>query len=348
MHLSADFGNTVKMIEEDGFPISQRVEMLLPSDSPESIAKSMGRGVTGFAEAFGQSRPDILIVLGDRFEMHSAALAALPFKIPVAHIHGGELTEGAIDDALRHSITKLSHLHFVSTDEHARRVIQLGEEPWRVTNCGALGLDNLRSIRLLDKDELENKYALNLESPPLLVTFHPATLDDEEAGEQAEELFSAVENSGLPAVFTLPNADTGGRAIGAKTREFVKHTSRAWMVDNFGTQGYFSMMRLAAAMVGNSSSGIIEAASFKLPVVNVGDRQGGRIRGANVIDVSCHRKEISNGIAQAVTTSFRESLSQLVNPYGSGHAAPAIVEKLKTVTLDQKLIVKRFHDVAMR
>lgn len=346
MHLSPDFGFTVTMIEDDGFRIDDRVDLLLPSDSPEAIAKSMGRGAIGFAEVYARSRPDILIVLGDRFEMHSAALAALPFKIPVAHIHGGEITEGAIDDALRHSMTKLSHLHFVSTEENRQRVIQLGEEACRVTTCGALSLDNLHSVTLLDKDELETRYKLDMQSPPLLVTFHPVTLEYEEATWQTGEVLAAIEACEMSVVFTLPNADTGGRAIAQMIREFVRSNSQARMVDNLGTQGYFSLMANAAAMVGNSSSGIIEAASFRLPVVNVGTRQRGRMRAANVIDVGYHRDEIQKGIERAVSGDFRESLSQLVNPYGTGCAARKIIHKLKDVDIDNRLLVKHFHDVS--
>ena len=345
MHLSLDFGLTVRMIEEDGFTVAERVEMLPPTDTPEAIAKSMGLGTIGFAEAYARSRPDVLIVLGDRFEMYTAALAALPFRIPVAHIHGGELTEGAFDDALRHSMTKLSHLHFVATEDSRRRVVQLGEEPWRVTNCGAMSLDNLHSMKLLDKDELETKFNLQLEPPPLLVTFHPVTLEYDQTAWQAGELLAALAACAMPLVFTLPNADTGGRAIGKMIREFVQENPGSRLVDNLGTQGYFSLMARAAAMVGNSSSGIIEAASFRLPVVNVGIRQQGRIRGANVIDVGYGRAEIQKGIEQAVSESFRTNLSQLRNPYGNGFAAPIIIEKLKETNLDSRLIVKHFHDL---
>ena len=345
MHLSPEFGLTVEAIDSDGFEIGDRIEMLLSSDTPEGIAKSMGLGTMGMAQSYARQRPDILMVLGDRFEMHASALAALPFKIPVAHIHGGELTEGAIDDALRHSITKLSHLHFVSTEQYARRVIQLGEEPWRVTVSGAPSLDNLHSLKLLDAQELERQYGLNLDPPPLLVTFHPVTLEYEQTEWQMGELLGALSNIEMPVIFTMPNADTGGRAISRMIKESVNTRALTRVVDTFGTQGYFSMMATAAAMVGNSSSGIVEAPSFKLPVVNIGTRQRGRIRPANVIDVGYDRSEILKGIKKATQPEFRESLRHLENPYGRGQAADTIVERLRVVALDETLTRKRFHDV---
>ena len=344
MHLSPEFGLTVKTIEADGFEIAERVEMLLSSDTPEGIAKSMGLGAMGFSQAYTRCRPDILLVLGDRFEMHSAALAALPFKIPVAHIHGGEITEGAIDDALRHSMTKLSHLHFVSTGEYGRRVLQMGEEPWRVTVSGAPSLDNLRSVELLDRQQLEAGYALRLDGDALLVTYHPVTLEYEHAEWQTRELLEALRETGLPVVFTMPNADTNGRIITALMEQYAQRQPQAQLVANLGTQGYFSLMACAAAMVGNSSSGMVEAAPFGLPVVNIGTRQKGRARTANIIDVGYSKKEILRGIQQAVSTEFRSSVARVASPYGDGHAAQRIVSRLKDVNLDDRLLTKRFVD----
>lgn len=346
MHLSPEFGRTVQMIEADGFVVNDRIEMLMSSDSPEGVAKSIGLGVLGFAQAYGRFRPDILVVLGDRFEMYAAVVAALPFKIPVAHIHGGEVTSGAIDEALRHSMTKLSHLHFVSTAEYARRVTQLGEEPWRVTVSGAPSLDNFRAVRLLSPVELTAKYGLAFDRPPLLVTFHPVTLEYERARWQITELLAALEASGLPIVFTLPNADTAGREIAGVIHAFVSTHPRSSLADNLGTQAYFSLMAVAAAMVGNSSSGIIEAPSFGLPVVNIGSRQDGRVRAANVIDVGYDRDGILRAIEAATRPELRERLRGLPNPYDSGCASGQIVERLKDVVIDDRLLMKRFHDVA--
>ena len=344
MHLSPEFGLTAKTIEEDGFEIGERVEMLLSSDTPEGIAKSMGLGTIGFAQAYARFRPDILVVLGDRFEMHAAAVAALPFRMPVAHIHGGEITEGAIDDALRHSITKLSHLHFVATEEYARRVRQMGEEPWRVIVSGAPSLDNLRTTKLLKREELAAQFGLCLDKPPLLVTYHPVTLEYDQTEWQVRELLGALRAFDLPVVFTMPNADTNGRIIAHMMEEFVKDHSLAQIVGNLGTQGYFSMMACATAMIGNSSSGIVEAPSFGLPVVNIGTRQQGRVRAENVIDVGYGRGEIIMGIRKALAPEFRARLQGLPNPYGNGHAADAIVKHLKEIALDNQLVVKRFVD----
>jgi UDP-hydrolysing UDP-N-acetyl-D-glucosamine 2-epimerase len=344
-HLSPEFGHTVDVIEADGFEVAERIEMLRSSDSPLGIAESMGLGVTRFAESFARARPDVLVVLGDRFEMHAAALAALPFKIPVAHIHGGEVTLGAIDDALRHSMTKLSHLHFVATEEYGRRVIQLGEEPWRVVVTGGIGLDNVRSIPLLDRAELEAVVGLPLDEPTLLVTFHPVTLEYEDAEWQTGELLSALGEAALPVVFTAPNADTGGRSVRTLIEEWVASTERSTFVENLGTRAFFSLLSVAAAMVGNSSSGIIEAPSFELPVVNIGTRQEGRVRAPNVIDVGYGRAEVLDGIRQAGDPSFRESLRGMMNPYDAGGAAELIVDRLASVDLEGGLVAKRFHDI---
>ena len=347
MHLSDEFGLTVHEIEADGFPIGVRVPIPLSVDTPEAIAAAIGVGVMGFARTYAAQRPDLLVVLGDRFEMYAAAVAALPVKIPVAHIHGGELTEGAMDDALRHSMTKLSHLHFVSTEPYARRVIQLGEEAWRVIVSGAPSLDHLRTLTLLDRQELHARYGVGLDSAPLLVTFHPVTLEYEQTEWQTNELLAALRAFDLPMVFTLPNADTNGRVILRLIKAFVREHPQACLIDNLGTQGYFSFMACAAAMVGNSSSGIIEAPSFGLPVVNIGTRQQGRIRAENVIDVGYQREEIIKGITEATSPAFRKRLHGLVNPYGDGHATEVIVNRLKETPLDDRLIRKRFVDLAV-
>lgn len=343
MHLAPEFGCTARAIEEDGFEISERVEILPSSDTPAAVAEAMGRGTIGFAQAYTRQRPDLLLALGDRFEMHSAVVAALPLKIPVAHIHGGELSEGAIDDALRHSITKMSHLHFVATETYGNRVIQMGEEPWRVVISGAPALDNLKTIELPTRAQLAKDYDLREEESFLLVTYHPVTLGHEQTEEQMTALLEALGESDMAVVFTYPNTDTGNRAIIQLMGEYVASNSRARTFVNLGTQGYFSMMKHAAAMVGNSSSGIIEAASFRLPVVNIGNRQRGRLRAANVIDVGYSRSEIVAGIRQALAPDFRARLDDLLNPYGDGHAAERIVETLRSVELNDKLLLKHFH-----
>lgn len=345
MHLAPEFGLTWEVIAADGFEIEDRIECLLSSDSPEGTAKSMGLGIVGFAQAFGRRRPDVLVVLGDRFEMYAAAAAALPFRIPVAHIHGGELSEGAIDDALRHSMTKLSHLHFVATDEYRRRVLQMGEEPWRVKVVGALSLDNLGEMQLMTPGELEAHMGFGLEEAPLLITFHPATLEPGDALDQTQALLAALSVFPQPLVFTAPNADAQSRRIRRALSDYASEHSNATLVDNLGTRAYFSVMSIAAAMVGNSSSGIIEAASFHLPVVNIGDRQRGRVRAANVIDVPCGKEAIVDAVRTATSAGFRTQLSDLRNPYGDGHAATAIIDTLRETPLDGAMMMKRFHDI---
>lgn len=345
MHLAPEFGLTVRTIEEDGFPIGARFECLETADDPAGIARSMGRGVAGFAEVFARALPDLLVVLGDRFEMHAAALAALPFNLPVAHIHGGELTRGAMDESLRHSLTKLSHLHFVTTEEYRRRVIQLGEGPERVTCCGAPSLDNLCQVELLEPEEIETRFGVRPTPETLLVTYHPVTLEYTAAADQIDALLAALEGSGRPLLFTLGNADTGGRLLNRKVREFARGFPRAAVVETLGTQGYFSVMNSVAAMVGNSSSGIIEAASFALPVVNVGIRQQGRAHGRNVIDCGNGRAEIAAAIARACDPVFRAELQRMENPYGCGEAAQIILAKLRAVDDFRGLILKPFYDL---
>jgi UDP-hydrolysing UDP-N-acetyl-D-glucosamine 2-epimerase len=344
-HLSAEFGSTVEAIEADGFPIGDRIEMLLSSDTPTGTAKSMGLGTLGFADVYARNRPDILVVLGDRFEMHAAVVAALPYAIPVAHIHGGELSFGAIDDALRHSITKLSHLHFTSTEAYAQRVIQMGEEPWRVTVTGAPGLDHLHALDYMDRAALERQFNLRLDQPPVMVTFHPVTLEHGQAEAQIDAVLAALESITQPIVFSMPNADATGRAIGRRIAAYVEAHPKAFRADNFGTRAYFSLMKCAAVMLGNSSSGIIEAASFELPVVNIGSRQAGRIHGANVLDTGYARADIERAIQTALQPDFRSNLRGMQNPYGQGHAAALIVNALRDVLLDARLLIKRFHDL---
>ena len=343
MHLSPEFGMTVTQIVEDGFPIAEQIPALLSSDTPEAIALSMGIATMGFARAFARTTPDLLVVLGDRFEMHAAVVAATPLLIPVAHIAGGAVTAGAIDDGFRHSMTKLSHLHFAETALYAQRIIQMGEEPWRVTVTGALALDHLPMQDDFTPEEMYARFGIALDEPPLLVTFHPVTRVYQQTEHDMGELLTALAACALPVVFTYPNADTHGRVIITMIERFLAEYPRAVAVPSLGARGYGTMMRHAAAMVGNSSSGIVEAASFHLPVVNIGIRQLGRLHGANVIDVGVTSEAISAGIRQALSREFRASLAGMTNPYGNGTAAAQIVTALATVPLDERLLIKPFH-----
>jgi UDP-N-acetylglucosamine 2-epimerase (non-hydrolysing)/GDP/UDP-N,N'-diacetylbacillosamine 2-epimerase (hydrolysing) len=342
MHLMPEFGSTVAEIEADGFPIAARIEMP-HGDAPGDMARAMGTGVGRFADAYERLRPDTLILLGDRFEMFAAGAAAQPFLIPIAHIAGGAITQGAIDDGFRHALTKLSHVHFVETIRHAGVLEHLGEARWRIHVTGALNLDNLRGIEWLNSADLYRRYGISLDpdKAPLLVTLHPVTREYGNTRRYAEALFAALDAYGGPAIFTYPNADTTGRLLIAMIEAHVRHRTYACAVPHLGTQGYFGLMRLACAMVGNSSSGIIEAASFRLPVVNIGTRQQGRPAGANVIHTGYGDGEILGAIRKAASPDFRASLAHLVNPYGDGRAAERIIGRLRALDLDDPRLLRK-------
>jgi UDP-hydrolysing UDP-N-acetyl-D-glucosamine 2-epimerase len=345
MHLAPEFGLTIEEVEASALPGIERVETLVPGDTPVAIASSIGAAVTKLAQVYDRLRPDILLLLGDRTEILAAAAAMVPFAKPIAHIAGGEVTMGAIDDVIRHAITKMSHLHFVSTERYRDRVVQMGEEPFRITVAGAPSLDNLREMTLLTADELSAEIGCDLSRAPLLVTFHPVTLEYEEAALQIGAVLAALDTLDRPVIFTSPNADTGSQAIISAITDYVDAHPDSRFVTSLGTLRYFSLMKHAAAMMGNSSSGIIEAASFELPVVNVGARQGGRYHGANVLDVPCDERVIVDAVRRATSPEFRRSIAGMVNPYGDGHAADRIAERLRTVPLDRELLMKRFFDL---
>ncbi|HUQ68227.1 MAG TPA: UDP-N-acetylglucosamine 2-epimerase [Planctomycetaceae bacterium] len=344
MHLAPEFGLTVREIERDGFPIRDRIECLTASDTPQAIAQSMGLGQIGFAQAFARSRPELLVILGDRTEMLAAATAALPFRIPIAHIHGGELTQGAIDDAVRHCLTKLCHLHFVALPEFADRVHQLGETWDRIHVVGAMGLDAIRQTPRLSNAEFAERFGTSLTESPIVVTFHPVTQEFDRTEWQIDELLAALSKTDGPLVFTYPNSDTNGRIIINRIQRFVSQYPLAKVVQNLGSAGYFTLMSHARAMVGNSSSGILEAASFRLPVVNIGTRQQGRPQPANVIQTDYDRNSIGVALRRAVSEPFIENLCDLQNPYGDGRAAERIVEVLNALPDADALVRKGFHD----
>lgn len=345
MHLAPEFGQTISAILADGFGVSERIETILASDTPQGVAKAIGLGVIGFAQAFDRDPPDILLVLGDRFESWAAAIAALPFSIPIGHIHGGEVTVGAMDDSIRHSLTKLSHLHFVAAEEYARRIVQLGEDPWRVTVCGAPGLDTVVGTALLDRSELAIELGFYVPPESLLVTFHPVSTDWGGTARRTRALLDALSQSGRPVIFTAPNADAGGRQIRALLDEYTAAHPTARMLINAGSRIYFSLMACVSAMVGNSSSGIIEAPTFSLPVVDIGERQMGRLRAANVVHCSEDVSSIAAAIRRATSPDFRTSLTGLVNPYGDGHASERIIERLASLDSGPELTTKRFRDL---
>lgn len=345
MHLSKSFGYTVDEIERDGFPIETKIETLTSLDTPEGTTKSMGLGLTKFAEFFQRSTPDILVVLGDRFEMFAAALAALPFSIPIAHIGGGAVTEGAFDDSLRHALTKIAHLHFVETENYRKRIIKMGEMPWRVSLCGALSLDNLKERKRKPLDEINGLLKTKIKNPFLIVSYHPVTRELGKSDSQIISLFEALDQCDEHLVFSSPNADPAGRFLAEKIEHFVsRRPDQRTYLKSFGSEIYLSLMAIAKAMIGNSSSGIVEAASFGLPVVNIGIRQKGRDNGINVIHVNSDTSGIVNGLKKAVSKKFRKSIDLEKNIYDQGGASKRIIEVLQKVPLDDNLTIKRFFD----
>ncbi len=342
-HMDPRFGETVRDMHAAGFSPDYCVPMVPATDCAVDVARAMGQGVSEFAAVFQQANLDLLLVLGDRFEMFAAATAAVPFCLPLAHLHGGEVTEGAVDEQFRHAISKLSHLHFVSTKRYRERLLQMGEESWRVVVSGAPALDLLNDFSPWSLEQLEVSLRMKLDCPPLLVTFHPVTLREDE---QVDELLRALGGfMDRPMVITWPNSDVGFSKITERLEAFVASCPNAGLFPSLGVERYFSLMSYAAAMIGNSSSGIIEAASFGLPVVNVGDRQKGRVRGANVLDVPCRDVDIVRTIRTAVSPSFKASLRGMVNPYGTGGASAEILRVLMDAGKRADLSSKRFVDV---
>jgi GDP/UDP-N,N'-diacetylbacillosamine 2-epimerase (hydrolysing) len=346
MHLSPEFGLTYREIEKDGFQIDRMVEMLTSSDTAVGIAKSMGLGLIGFADALNDLKPDLIVVLGDRFEIFSAVAAALVARIPVAHLHGGETTEGAFDEALRHSITKMSHLHFVAAEEYRQRVIQLGEPPDSVFLVGGLGVDAIKRTELLDRKSLEAALDFRLGKKNLLVTFHPVTLEGQSSAQQMSELLAALDRLGdsTHLIFTMPNADNGSREISRMVDDFVATHANARAYASLGQLRYFSCMRHVDGVVGNSSSGLLEAPSLAIGTVNIGERQHGRLKAQSVIDCVAQRKPILDAIHALYAVEFRKSIQTMVNPYGSGGASPKIVQILKNHPL-AGVFRKSFYDL---
>lgn len=345
MHLSPEFGETWKGIDADGFTIDAKVEMLLSSDTDVGVVKSMGLGTLGFADALDRLRPDILIVLGDRFEALAIVQAALIMKIPIAHLHGGEITEGAYDDAIRHAITKMAFFHFVSTEPYRQRVIQMGESPERVFNVGAVGLDHLLRSPRMTLDELSQSLDFKLDRPFLLVTYHPVTLSEEDPIQSFNALLSALDQfPGHKVIITYPNADNGGRAIIPLLEEYAQRSpDRVKAIPSLGFRRYLSVVALADAVVGNSSSGIIEVPAFGVPTINIGARQTGRLSSASVINCSPDAKSIADAVHLALTEVFAETCKQAVNPYGAGDAARCIVDVLERFNGEYH---KSFHDLS--
>ena len=348
MHLSPEFGLTYKQIEKDGFTIDYKVETLLSSDTGSGIAKSIGLGVSGMADAFSVLDPDIIILLGDRFEILAAAIAAMSLRIPMAHCHGGEVTEGVIDESIRHSITKMAHLHFTSTEKFKKRVIQLGEQPSSVYCFGAFGIENINRTKFLGRQDIEQKFNFLFSSKNYIVTFHPETLEKDSSKFQFNQILLAIEeiiNEKTLIIFTMPNADNDGRIIIDMINQFVKiHPLNTTAITSMGQTNYLSTLNYINAVIGNSSSGIIEAPSFKIPTINIGDRQRGRIMAKSVINCSIDKNEITYAINKANSKEFKNKIRKMQNPYGTANVSAKVVKILKKVDT-KKLLKKSFYDL---
>ena len=339
-HLSPEFGATIHEIQKDGFAIAARIECLLSSDSDVGMAKTIGVAALSLADVLGEMRPDILLLIADRYEMLAPAAVALALRIPIAHIEGGEISEGAIDDAVRNALTKMAHLHFTSTVSARERIIAMGEEPWRVTRAGAPSLDHLRKSKLLSREEVEARLGVLLEQSAMVIAYHPVTLAADTL-EETDEWFAALSATEGQLIFCYPNSDAGSRALIARTKEFLAKRGNGEIFVNLDAVTYWSLLREAQAFLGNSSSGIMETASFAAPTVNIGERQRGRERGVNVIDAAANREAILTAIARARSREFRETLRGMSNPYGDGTASEKIVDVLTSAPLGRELLVKR-------
>lgn len=348
MHLSPEFGMTYQEIEEDGFEINAKVEMLLSSDSPAGISKSIGLGVIGFADEFQRADLDMLILLGDRYEALSAAICAMVMRIPIAHLHGGELTEGAIDEGIRHSITKMSYLHFTSTEQYRNRVIQLGENPERVFYVGALGVENIKKINLMTKEELERSIHFEIDENTVIVTYHPVTLENNTVEEQFLNLLEVLDrNPKIRMIFTKANADTNGRIVNELIDKYAAQNSeRACAFMSLGQKRYLSALKYCRIVIGNSSSGIIEAPSFGKPIINIGDRQKGRICADSVINCGYTQQEIQQAMETALTEEFKNKARNCRNPYEKENTAANIISVIKDYLLNDKIKLKKgFYDI---
>lgn len=347
MHLSTEFGLTWKEIEADGLRIDRKIEMMLSADTSAAITKSMGVALLGFADYFEETKPDALIVLGDRYETLAVCIAAMNARIPIIHLHGGETTEGVTDEAIRHSITKMSIIHFASTEEYRRRIIQMGEEPSRVFHVGALGVENALHCQLLSRQELERELGIPMSEKYAVGTFHPVTLESASAKDQIRELLKTLErHSDMSYLFTKANADQDGRVINRLLEEFVRTHGNFFLFDSLGSKKYLSALRYAEFVIGNSSSGLIEAPAFGIPTINIGDRQKGRIAGETVINCMPKAEDIERAWEKAVSEAFHETLEKARNPYGDGNTSHKIVRILKRVLYGNEISLKKqFYNI---
>ncbi len=340
-HLSTEYGYTVEQIRADGFKIDEEIDMLIDSQKKSALVKAMGLELIQMAQVFDRLEPDLLLILGDRYETFIAATCAMMMNVPIAHMNGGESTEGLIDEQIRHAITKMAHIHFTGAEPYKERVIKMGEEPWRVFNVGQAGLENIKRVNLLEKEELEKELGIKFGEVVFLINYHPVTLDHANMEDKVDNLLRAILNYNAQYIFTYPNADFGNRVIIDKIKKFIKSNKNAYLFSSLGQMKYLSLLKYVDVMIGNSSSGIIESLSFKLPVVNIGDRQKGRLRNRNIIDVNDSKQGIIDAINTAINDKeFIESLKTVENLFGEGRTSEKVTNILKTVTIDNRLLSK--------
>lgn len=343
-HLVKEYGYTVEQIKKDGFAIDDEIDMIISSEKKSSIVKSMGIEIIQMAQCFDRLKPDILLILGDRYETFAAATCAMMMNIPIAHMNGGESTEGLVDEQIRHAITKMAHIHFSGAEYYKERIIRMGEEPYRVYNVGQAGIENIKRLKLLDREQLKEELKVELNKNTFLITYHPVTLDIESLNQQIDNLLESINKFDANYIFTYPNSDFGSKIIISKIMKFAEQNSNAVIFNSLGQKRYLSLLKYADIMIGNSSSGIIESPTFKIPVINIGDRQKGRIKNKNIIDTGYSIEEIYNGIFMALyDNQFRKELNNIDNIYGDGTTSKQIVHILKRIKLNKELLFKKLN-----
>lgn len=341
-HLVPEYGLTVKQIEKDGFNIDEKIDMLISSEEKSSILKSMGIEMIQMAQSLDRLKPDIMLILGDRYETFVAATCAMMMNIPIAHMNGGESTEGAVDEQIRHAITKMSHIHFPGAEAYREKIIKMGEEPWRVNNVGQAGIENIKRLNLLNREDICNELGISMCKKIFLVTYHPTTLEIENILSEIENLLCALDKYDAEIIFTYPNADFGSKIIVNKINKFVESKKNVYMFYSLGQLRYLSLMKNCDVVIGNSSSGILEAPYFRKPVVNIGDRQKGRLRSKNIVDVNSKEEEIILAIDKCLhEEEFIESIKSITNKYGNGETSNKIVDILKKISINKNLLQKK-------
>jgi GDP/UDP-N,N'-diacetylbacillosamine 2-epimerase (hydrolysing) len=340
-HLSTEYGYTIEEIYKDGFEIKDEIDILLESNNKQGVAKSMGLAMMGISQAFNRLKPDMLLILGDRYEIFASAATAMAMNIPIAHISGGEITEGAMDEQIRHSITKMAHIHFPGAGVYAENIIKMGEEEWRVFNVGDPGIENIKNMNFLTKEEIQQDLGVEVDKETVLVTFHPVTLEIEQLPYQIENLIHALEKTNKKLVITFPNSDNGGRYIINELKKFKTNNDKVYLYENLGVRRYLSVLRLCGAVIGNSSSAIVEAPLLKIPVVNIGNRQKGRLMAGNIIQSDYSSEEIVKAINLAMSDEFAQRARRIKSLYGEGNTSNEIVNIIKKIDIDEKLVKKK-------